>query len=378
MRIDKKKAADILTQSLDFAINNKSILEFFLVKEKDVLSIIDQVCKDSEEYNLLTHISFLGTMILAKATNTSADSFSLKSSAGTPGSYSARSLCKDVLAKLAIEHHLDIGVKGREPLNNQPYFSKSKINDIDNIAIGHSSIIIKNIIKIASIFESKEKNYSENDFICFLNYYCLKRLRKNKIELKLHAFEDDFFLLRTWINHFEADEKSMFEKAKIVQSLVTSIISAIYHDEYELETYLINDPDVTKPGDVCLKKDGKRFRVFEVRAKIVDESDISHIVSKSLEQNVHRITILALHERQPEISSKFIYDKSKEHNVLINVYLSIFEMFISELICTHKSIGEINSQLAIKIIQYFDFHRINQNAIKNWNEIFDKTNIKLP
>lgn len=43
--------------------------------------------------------------------------------------YSARSLCHSVLVPLSAELGFSIGVTGREPLNNQPYFRMTRLGD---------------------------------------------------------------------------------------------------------------------------------------------------------------------------------------------------------------------------------------------------------
>jgi hypothetical protein len=50
-----------------------------------------------------TFVAMLGTALPAKATNSLADPFFLKTGSGTPGAYAARNLCKDVLATEAVE-----------------------------------------------------------------------------------------------------------------------------------------------------------------------------------------------------------------------------------------------------------------------------------
>ena len=82
---------------------------------------IEAISKLAEESNALTHIAFLGTAILAKCTAPQIDVFSVKVSSG-PNGYAARSLCQHVLATNAPELDIHLGVTGREPLNNQPYF----------------------------------------------------------------------------------------------------------------------------------------------------------------------------------------------------------------------------------------------------------------
>lgn len=69
-----------------------------------------------------TFIAAIGTALLARATDLQVDPRALKVKGGAAGSYSARSLAKDVLAPEAMILGVDLGVYGREPLNNQPFF----------------------------------------------------------------------------------------------------------------------------------------------------------------------------------------------------------------------------------------------------------------
>src|SRR5690606_27642933 len=75
-----------------------------------------------EVHNVRTHIAFVGTAILAKATNRNVDPFSIKATSSRPGAYSARGLGHGALVPKAAELGIDLGTRGREPLNNQPYF----------------------------------------------------------------------------------------------------------------------------------------------------------------------------------------------------------------------------------------------------------------
>lgn len=78
-----------------------------------------------------THIAFLGTAMIAKAMNRQADLFAIKPehAKDNPNAFSARTLCHGVLVPLAAELGFSIGVTGREPLNNQPYFRMTRLND---------------------------------------------------------------------------------------------------------------------------------------------------------------------------------------------------------------------------------------------------------
>ncbi|MFC7552333.1 restriction endonuclease, SacI family [Pseudoroseomonas wenyumeiae] len=89
---------------------------------------LSQLCEDGTSK---THIAFLGTSILATAVDARADLRAIKPklAPGNPHAYSARSLCHGVLVPLSAELGFSLGVSGREPLNNQPYFRMTRLGD---------------------------------------------------------------------------------------------------------------------------------------------------------------------------------------------------------------------------------------------------------
>lgn len=123
MRIDKKQAAGIVRA--EAARSEAGDADPSWTEKVKRLS---QLCADGVSS---THIAFLGTAILAKAVNRKADLFAIKPSHArdNPNAFSARSLCHGVLVPLAAELGFSIGVTGREPLNNQPYFRMTRLDD---------------------------------------------------------------------------------------------------------------------------------------------------------------------------------------------------------------------------------------------------------
>jgi hypothetical protein len=89
---------------------------------------LSRLCEDGISK---THIAFLGTSMLAKALDSRTDLRAIKPTLdkGNPYAYSARSLCHTVLVPLSAELAFSLGVSGREPLNNQPYFRMNRLGD---------------------------------------------------------------------------------------------------------------------------------------------------------------------------------------------------------------------------------------------------------
>ena len=92
---------------------------------------LSRACEDAPK----THIAYLGTAMLAKAVDLGVDVLALKAKSPIPGeppppgAFSARTLCHGVLVPHATELGINLGVTGREPLNNQPYFRMIRIDD---------------------------------------------------------------------------------------------------------------------------------------------------------------------------------------------------------------------------------------------------------
>lgn len=78
-----------------------------------------------------TFVAMIGTALLARATEARVDPLTLKTSADAAQAmraYSARALAQHVLVPVAKAHHVDLGVHGREPLNNSPFYREDRVH----------------------------------------------------------------------------------------------------------------------------------------------------------------------------------------------------------------------------------------------------------
>ena len=125
-----------------------------------------------------TMIAMLGTALLAKASDITVDVFSLQVGEDrSANKYSARALCKEVLAANANRLGIDIGVTGREPLNNQPFFGKDRVGvhlKVKKDAQKSLSILIEALTKLDNISTQKEARSALRAFM---------QVRKRNIEV---------------------------------------------------------------------------------------------------------------------------------------------------------------------------------------------------
>ena len=121
---------------IDRGVASQAIRDAFasldLVTEKnDWVNKVQHLSDLCEQGASSTHIAFLATSILARVVEPNADLFAIKPkhAPDNPYAYSARSLCHGVWVPLAAELGINLGVTGREPLNNQPYFRMTYLGD---------------------------------------------------------------------------------------------------------------------------------------------------------------------------------------------------------------------------------------------------------
>lgn len=81
-----------------------------------------------ESTGLRTYVAVLGTMMIAKAANPRVDVFSLRPQDDSAGAFSARSVAERSLLPASRRHQFDLGTRGPQPLNNQPFFRSLRIS----------------------------------------------------------------------------------------------------------------------------------------------------------------------------------------------------------------------------------------------------------
>lgn len=119
MLVDKQVALRILEEEVEAAKSDAAPEAWIALIKK-----LEIACGGDN----LTFFAALGTAMLAKATNPAIDVHALKSSVSERG-YSARTVCQHVLAAYAPKYGIDLGVTGREPLNNSPFYRESLISE---------------------------------------------------------------------------------------------------------------------------------------------------------------------------------------------------------------------------------------------------------
>ena len=263
-----------------------------------------------------THITFLGTVLLAKATDPAVDVFALKVSAGTPGAYYARNLATAVLVPGAWEFRIHLGVTGREPLNNQPYFRDPVVSrDMTVSAGGREPLgVVCDLLEILSPIESRETLLRAlASFIKIRRDYLYEA--PPYTPLRPGVTQTDFWQL---IRDFVAEDS---EGGRRAQAVAAGLLDLVDGPEW-VKTGRINDPDRHFSGDVALlRPDGSPHTVFEVRDKPVTDSDVRIFLERVAGTGISRVGVIAVSPDQTTLDEDTAQRAAVAFDLLAEIFI---------------------------------------------------------
>lgn len=290
--IFKKQEAEQLFRELTIEV----------AKDKPSEKWLNKIIKFSEacnEGNVKTHIAFLGTSLLAKSLNAKVDLYAIKPNQDkkNPNAYSARTLCHTVLVPLSAELGIDLGVTGREPLNNQPYFRMRSLKDKTPI---HSNgkaafAILLDLIKELTEIKSEKKAREALAAYIYVRKTAQKNYNFTSGDLKVTA--------DTLCKQIDLLLSHATEGGKIAQAVVAGLCD-VFAGEDRVDTGRINDPSRKYPGDVSIRvsSDSKSIeKSFEVRDKPVNTSDVHIFGKKCADFGVRESAIVMVSKLQKQL-----------------------------------------------------------------------------
>jgi hypothetical protein len=247
---------------------------------------LSKICETAPK----THIAFIGTVLLAKATDSRVDVFALHVTAGTPGAYSARGLATGVLVPLSHDLKIHLGVTGREPLNNQPYF---RPHVVSRDMIVHDSA--RPALNLVCDLLDELKNVNDQQQLLSALAAFVKVRREYLLAAKPYVAPSDMLEAEEFATQVDVFVRANSEGGKRAQAVAAGLMDVI-EDFRCVETGRINDPSRHFPGDVAVISQATKraTRVLEVRDKPVSQSDVRVFVKKAAEAGIARAGVLAV------------------------------------------------------------------------------------
>ena len=262
----------------------------------DRVRTLSRLC---EEGVSRTHIAFLGTAMIAKSLRSDVDLFAIKPkhSPDNPRAYSARSLCHGVLVPLAPELGVNIGVTGREPLNNQPYFRMTRLADGTPVHAGARAAFDHMVEMVRDLQELPTLGSARAALAAFI-----AERRQHRPHYVMPT-DDPTIGADALPGAIEALVRENSENGRRAQAVVAGLLDAFAGPD-RVESGRINDPSRRHPGDVCVRSAEDRSRwekAFEVRDKVVSVSDVRLFTRKCLTMGVLEAAVVAVAGNQPPL-----------------------------------------------------------------------------
>jgi hypothetical protein len=316
-----------------------------------------------------THVAMLGTAVLARATDPRVDVFALKTTRGGPNAYSARSLAQHVLAAEAIRLGIDLGVTGREPLNNQPYFRADRIDQsMEQIVRGDGLPAFRELCGILTELSTMDAAEAREVLRAFVV------VRKREAPTALGDSGTFTPLPSQLAEAIETFVSGRSEGGRRAQAVAAGLADEAFGD-LKVTLGRVNDPDRRLPGDVVLRHIEPPFQVtraIEVRDKIVKESDLFHFVHKCLEREVDRAAVLCVARRQSALDSKSATDHAHSLGISLRVYVGWRELLDDAVFSSKRPPRELIGGVGHSIFERLSELEVSTEGIEAWRRIVAK------
>jgi hypothetical protein len=356
IQIDKDEAEQVLREAAQ-TIDEGSTSE----RWERLVELLSTACaKDNK-----THIAFLGTAMLAKATNLKADVYSVKAGADTPGAHSARSLGHSVLVPLAPKLGIDLGVTGREPLNNQPYFRPMRVS-AEMVVHGGAKATLTILLRVLAALDQIESK--EEALLALRSFIRVRNQFKTKYaQLKNPVDRISVAKLVQKVAGFVAEDS---EGGKRAQAIVAGLLDS-YAGPDRVVVDKVNDPDRHMPGDVGVRNISQAESwdvVFEVRDKPVSVADLYHFGEKLSRNGIGKGAVAAVSAKQKSLDITEVRDWAAERGVTL-VYLVGWDTIVSQVVLwtpsrTSDSLGMAAERIYHRLIQL----EVSAEGVGRWLE----------
>lgn len=209
-----------------------------------------------------------GTILLAKAVDERVDVLSLKANTTPPSpyAYSARGLCHEVLVPAAIEHGFSIRNTGREPLNNSPFLSASRIEEIELRAKNQEDFrFFRGVVERVSTLSASD---AAEALAAFLREAIAVAGIATSVKVKADGL-DARGVENAVCDFLRPDAQ---DRPRRLQAFAAACLDLSFTD---VRSRRLNDPSRDFPGDVHVVMNGAITLAFEVRGKSVTVSDLA-------------------------------------------------------------------------------------------------------
>lgn len=361
MKIDQNRALAILRREVKAASKEGG-------GDRNWVELIQELESACGHTNL-TFFAALGTALLAKSTDIHVDVFALKASDSEHG-YSARSLCQHVLAAYAPVLGIDLGVTGREPLNNQPFFAESRITEQLPVK-PRAQPALEVLLKALNLLD---KMRTVSDSRAALRAFLSVR-KRSEFNVAIGDGSASRLSLIDFSEIISEFVSTKSESGRRAQAVVAGLLDVSFGREL-VDCGRINDPDRNFPGDVVIWQGASQEKValsFEVRDKKVNGPDVNHFAVKLLECGVSKAGIVAPCNESVTSEVRDAIKWAEERGIMMFFYRDWIEFLPQSVFWSQQPPAEALSNAAQSILMRAESIEVSPAGLKQWAE-----NFKIP
>ncbi len=250
--IDQRRARARLLEAVDWALDGGRPVP------GEWLEITEHVSASAAK----TMVAFLGTALLARATDDRVDALAIKQNY-SEASYSARTLCHSVLVPVskAPDHPFHLGAMGREPLNNQPFFRFDHVDSIDRARSPDELDYLRDRLR-------ELNQCGSDDALAALAAFLRSRMNAQKVwDEELRALLPGHTEVAALLDNLEDFlREGTPDRPLRLQAVVGGLVRLTNLD---VSSQGINDPSRHAPGDVHVPDEREPHWAAEIRGKPV-------------------------------------------------------------------------------------------------------------
>lgn len=306
-----------------------------------------------------TYVPMLGTAILARAVDDSVDPLAIKADSSDTA-YSARTLCHEVLVPASVELGFDLRARGREPLNNQPFFRYDRVDKIERVKYPADLRILQEALKR---LETMDRAQAQDALAAFLR----QRLGVSKPEgiVQLGNLSVDLGSFADRVKTFLIEDA---EGGKRAQAVTAAVFSLAYSD---VRTGKVNDPSRHLPGDVHVFVSDRCVIAVEVRAKPVAQTEMLQFAAACSRSGIPQCVMVALAPGQKAMDVGGIWTRAWEEFEIVAGFVHGIHQLLSEALCwSRRPIDEAIQELCSSALRRLTDIQVADATIDRWVSLF--------
>ncbi|WIE60955.1 restriction endonuclease, SacI family [Curtobacterium sp. MCLR17_032] len=308
----------------------------------------------------MTWTPAFGTILLAKAVDERVDALSLKSNASpaNPYAYSARGLCHGVLVPAAVEFGFSIRNTGREPLNNSPFGSASRIEEIERRALNRKNFLdFRDVTLRANELTSGEALQA---LAAFLREGLEVAAAAKSVVAKTNGLtaEGARIAVEDFLRYDAPD------RPKRLQAFAAACLDLLSTD---VRSRRLNDPSRDLPGDVHAASGGVVVLAMEVRGKGVTVSDFSTFATACDAAGVHRAVMFVDAPHQIDLTAHVQVNNQLIRTTQVSAFTSASQLLAAALLWSAAPLESAIESLSARFLERLREIEVTLATLQEWS-----------